>query len=191
MALRVVLCFLMFSLCGAPRDSGCLLVYKFSEFEWSCGECYMSQYSITEVLVGVLVSAAVVAMGVYMANRLPRELRFYKGCYTVHAHFADVDGLKVGSEVRISGVNVGSVTSMYLDQDNMPVVKMCIQKGLRLPVDSSATVTYADLLGRKYVDIMPGSDEVIITEGGPLRHTSTAATLRMILEGVMSSVLGK
>ncbi|WP_041651321.1 outer membrane lipid asymmetry maintenance protein MlaD [Anaplasma centrale] len=151
----------------------------------------MSRYSITEVVVGILVSAAVVMMGVYVTNRLSHEMQFYKGCYTIHAYFADVDGLKVGSEVRISGVNVGSVTALHLDQNNIPVVKMCIQKGLSLPIDSSATVTYADLLGKKYVDVMPGSDEAAIAEGGLLRHTSTAATLRMILEGIVNSVLSK
>ncbi|WP_447581823.1 outer membrane lipid asymmetry maintenance protein MlaD [Anaplasma marginale] len=151
----------------------------------------MSHYSITEVVVGVLVSAAVVALGAHVTNRLSHEMQFYKGCHTIHAYFTDVDGLRVGSEVRVSGVNVGSVTALHLDQNNMPVVKMCVQKGVSLPVDSSATVTYADLLGKKYVDIMPGSDEAAIAEGGLLRHTSTAATLRMILEGVVNSVLNK
>ncbi|MGN7678465.1 MAG: MlaD family protein [Anaplasma sp.] len=151
----------------------------------------MLRYGVMEVVVGILVTGAVVVVGLFMVSRLSHKVELYHGCRTINAHFANVDGLKIGNEVRVSGVNIGSVVSLRLDQDNIPVVGMCIQEEVALPTDSSATITYADLLGKKYIDIMPGSEETLVPEGGILQHTSTAVTLSMVLEGLVNSVLNK
>ncbi|MFV9838489.1 MAG: outer membrane lipid asymmetry maintenance protein MlaD [Aaplasma endosymbiont of Hyalomma asiaticum] len=149
----------------------------------------MSRSSTIEVLVGVLVSAAVIALGSFMVNVLSSKVGFYKRCSNITASFSNVDGIKVGSEVRVSGVNVGNVTSLQLDDDNTPVVSMCIQKNLSLPSDSSAIITYADLLGVKYIDIMPGADDSILRDGSHIVHTSTTINLQTIIDKVLNNYL--
>ncbi|MGN7661345.1 MAG: MlaD family protein [Anaplasma sp.] len=172
-----------------PDGAVCLWMIR-SESRW-IEVVGMLRYGVVEVLVGVLVTGAVVVVGLFMVSRLSHEVGFYRDCRMINAHFANVDGLKIGNEVRVSGVNIGSVVSLRLDRDNVPLVGMCIQEEVALPRDSSATITYADLLGKKYIDIIPGSEETLVPEGGILQHTSTAVTLRMILEGLVSSVLRK
>lgn len=149
----------------------------------------MSRSSAIEVLVGVLVSSAVIALGSFMVSVLSSKVGFYKRCSNITASFANVDGIKVGSEVRVSGMSVGSVTSLHLDSDNTPVVSMCIQKNLSIPVDSSAVITYTDLLGTKYIDIMPGSDDSMLMEGSHIVHTSTTMNLQTIIDKVLNNYL--
>ncbi|UQD54210.1 outer membrane lipid asymmetry maintenance protein MlaD [Anaplasma phagocytophilum] len=149
----------------------------------------MSKCSIIEVLVGVFVSVIVIALGSFMLNRLSHQVRFYNRCNLVTASFSDVNGLRVGSDVRVSGVNIGSVTAMSLNSDNLPVVTLCIHKGLLLPVDSSASITYADLLGKRYIDIIPGADDNVLEDGSSLAHTSTVASPGIIINSLISNAL--
>ena len=151
----------------------------------------MLRYSIIEVLVGILVSVAVILIGGFMVSKLSQNVRFYNRCNVVRAFFSNVDGLKVGSDVRVYGVNVGSVTALRLESDNTPLVEMCLHKSLRLPVDSSASITYADLTGKRYIDITPGADDEILTDGSVLHHTNSSISLSMILDKAVSSFLRK
>ncbi|QJC27201.1 outer membrane lipid asymmetry maintenance protein MlaD [Anaplasma platys] len=149
----------------------------------------MSKYSIIEVVVGIFATIAVIALGGIMINRLTNTGGFYNRCISISAAFSDVDGLTVGSDVRIAGVRVGSVTSLRLDQDNTPIVEMCIQKHLLLPVDSSASITYSDLFGRRYVDIVPGGEDEMLSGGAFIAHTSSSTSIRKILDKVVDTAL--
>lgn len=150
----------------------------------------MSKYSVIEVVVGIFASIAVVALGGIMMSRLTNQGGFYSRCASITASFSDVDGLTVGSDVRISGVRVGSVTSLRLDQNNTPIVEMCVQKNLLLPVDSSASITYSDLFGRRYVDIVPGGEDKMLSGGSVIKHTSSSTSIREILDKVVDAALG-
>ncbi|MDB1135338.1 outer membrane lipid asymmetry maintenance protein MlaD [Candidatus Anaplasma sp. TIGMIC] len=149
----------------------------------------MSKCSVIEVLVGILVSAAVIAIGSFMVSKLSNKARFNAKCSTITAAFADVDGLRVGSDVRVSGVSVGSVTSLHLNRQNTPVVKMCIAAGLMLPVDSSAAITYSDIMGGKYIDIVPGAADNVLGNGSQIKHTSTVVSLHTIIDKMINSAL--
>ncbi|MFO1176434.1 MAG: MlaD family protein [Paracoccaceae bacterium] len=71
--------------------------------------------NITEVLTGAGVLAVALGFAAYagIAGTLHRE----SGSYQLHASFRSVDGVTVGTEVRMAGVKIGSVTSLTLGQD--------------------------------------------------------------------------
>jgi phospholipid/cholesterol/gamma-HCH transport system substrate-binding protein len=86
--------------------------------------------------------------------------------YEVNAKLSKVDGLAAGTDVRLSGMKIGTVTGLTLDPKNYLVtVHMNIRDDIKLPVDSSVLVTQAGFLGGQYLSITPGGDDKMMTAG--------------------------
>jgi phospholipid/cholesterol/gamma-HCH transport system substrate-binding protein len=98
--------------------------------------------------------------------------------YDVQARLAKVDGLGVGTDVRISGIKVGTVSGLALDPKTFLVtMHMNIDKDVQIPDDSSLLVTQAGILGSNYVSIMPGGDEKNLPPGGMIQNSQGSADI--------------
>jgi phospholipid/cholesterol/gamma-HCH transport system substrate-binding protein len=94
--------------------------------------------------------------------------------YDVTARLAKVDGLGSGTEVRLAGIKIGSVTSLDLDpRTYLVTVHMRIQNTIKLPTDSSLLINSAGLLGTPYLSITPGGDDTMIVAGGAIQNTQS------------------
>ncbi len=92
--------------------------------------------------------------------------------YLVTAEFDNASGLTTGSEVRMSGVKIGSVVSQQLDPDTFfAVVTISIADTIKLPRDTSARILADGLLGSNYVALEPGGDEEFIAPDGKINFT--------------------
>jgi len=123
----------------------------------------MSRNTITETLIGT----AVVAIALVFA-----ALAYYRtgagglSGYEINAKLSKVDGLAVGTDVRLAGIKVGSVSGLTLDPKTYLVtVHMDVRKDVKLPVDSSILVTQAGFLGGQYLSITPGGDDQMMAAG--------------------------
>ncbi|HKU54347.1 MAG TPA: outer membrane lipid asymmetry maintenance protein MlaD [Rhizomicrobium sp.] len=114
-----------------------------------------------------LIGAAVVAIALVLAALA--YLRTGAGGlsgYEVNARLAKVDGLAVGTDVRLAGIKVGSVSGLTLDpQTYLVTVHMDIRNDIKLPMDSSILVTQAGFLGGQYLSITPGGDDKMMAAG--------------------------
>jgi len=109
--------------------------------------------------------------------------------YQLSAKFDSIDGLTVGSDVRLAGVKVGSVDALRIDpQTFQAVVTMDLEDRLKLPKDSSAAVTSEGLLGGKYLGLTPGGDEQTIAPGGEITITQGSVSLEQLLGKFIFSV---
>ncbi len=109
-----------------------------------------------ETILGVIV-LVVAAVFLWFAYSMS-DLRPVKG-YEVAARFYKSGGLEVGSDVRLSGIKVGSVTSVHLDNEEYNAdVKMSILPEVKLPKDSMVEIASAGLMGGMFVNIAPGQD---------------------------------
>lgn len=98
--------------------------------------------------------------------------------YTLKAIFLKAGGLETGSDVRISGVKVGTVTGRHLDTETFEaVVEFTIQPDIKLPSDTAAIITNDGLLGGKYMRLVPGSDAKILEPGENLLNAQDFKTL--------------
>ncbi|MHA1600930.1 MAG: outer membrane lipid asymmetry maintenance protein MlaD, partial [Alphaproteobacteria bacterium] len=80
--------------------------------------------------------------------------------YLVSAEFDNASGLTTGSEVRMSGVKVGTVVDQRLDPDTFfAVVTISIVESIKLPRDTSARILADGLLGSNYVALEPGGED--------------------------------
>ena len=92
--------------------------------------------------------------------------------YMVTAKFGNVSGINPGSDVRLSGIKVGSVVDTTLDpQDYSAVVNLSIKDSVKLPTDTSARVLSDGLLGSNYLDLQPGADDTMLEAGGKITKT--------------------
>lgn len=109
--------------------------------------------------------------------------------YTLNAVFDQIDGLSVGSDVRLAGITVGHVTSERVDPANYHAeVSFTVRNGINLPTDSAAIVTSDSLLGGKYIALSPGGDEKNLKPGGMVTQTQGAISLEQLLSKFIFSV---
>ncbi len=98
------------------------------------------------------------------------------------AKFSRIDGIQTGSDVRISGIRIGSVTGTTLDSETfLAVVHMSIKPSVQLPTDTVAKITSAGLLSDKYLALDPGGALETIQPGGEIRYTQSAIALEDLI----------
>ena len=128
-----------------------------------------------ETIIGavVLVVAAVFVVFAYSSA----DIAAVRG-YEVTAKFDRVDGVRDGTDVRLSGIKVGSVVSESLEPDTyFAVLVLSIDNSIQLPTDTSAKIASDGLLGNKYVALEPGADETMLKNGGEITHTQSAINI--------------
>jgi phospholipid/cholesterol/gamma-HCH transport system substrate-binding protein len=131
--------------------------------------------SLVETFLGGVV--VIVAVGFFIFALQATEVGAVDG-YGLKARFLKVGGLEVGSDVRISGVKVGTVTDRQLDTVSFEaIVLFTVRSDLQLPVDTQAVVTSEGLLGNKYLRLIPGSASDIVAHGSEIAQTRDYRTL--------------
>ena len=141
--------------------------------------------NVIETVMGavVLVVAALFLFFAYSTS----QLRSVKG-YELSANFEHIDGIRDGSDVRVSGIKVGSVVSLTLDPKSfLATVKMSVQPDVKLPDDSVAEIVSSSLLGDKYMSLVPGGSDKDIPAGGQIKYTQSSVSLEHLIGQMMFS----
>ena len=98
--------------------------------------------------------------------------------YTLQARFDKVDGLSVGSDVRVAGIKVGSVVNHELDTESyQAIVRFSVKSSVKLPVDTAAAITSEGLLGGNYLNLLPGGMDEMLQEDEEISETQDAIDL--------------
>ena len=145
----------------------------------------MTGRNMIETVMGavVLVVAAMFLAFAYSHS----SLRAVSG-YEVQARFDRVDGVSAGTDVRISGIKIGTVIDQRLDPDRyLAVVRMSIDPKIKLPTDTVAEVASEGLLGGRYLALIPGGETDMIKPGGEIKFTQAPVDLVQMLGKFMFS----
>jgi len=98
--------------------------------------------------------------------------------YEVTVTFNTVDGLAPGSDVRISGIKVGTVVGQQLDPVTyLATVRLGIASEVRLPTDTLARIQGDGMLSSNYVLLCPGTARTYIEDGGEIVHSRGTVNL--------------
>ena len=103
------------------------------------------------------------------------------GGLELHANFTQIGGLAERSPVVISGVKVGKVTHIELSDDLRARVTLDVDKKLELPVDTSASIRTAGLLGNQFIELEPGAEDKLLEAGGEISLTESALSIEKIV----------
>lgn len=145
--------------------------------------------NIIETAMGGIVILVAVVFLIFSYN--VSDLRPAEG-YDVIAKFNAVDGLAVGSDVRVAGVKIGTVVDQTIDQEEYrAIVRMKINPEIKLTTDTVVRISSAGLLSGKYVKLEPGGAKEELAAGGELTNTKDVISLEELLGKVIFLVTGE
>jgi phospholipid/cholesterol/gamma-HCH transport system substrate-binding protein len=103
------------------------------------------------------------------------------GGLVLHANFTQIGGLAERAPVVISGVKVGRVKKIELSDDLDARVTLEVDDHLNLPVDTSASIRTAGLLGNQFIELEPGAEDALLTSGGEIALTESALSIEKLV----------
>ena len=137
-------------------------------------------HSVAEVLTGAAVLAVAAGFAVFAAQGT--GLGSSTGSYPLTASFRSVQGISAGSDVRLAGVKVGTITALTLNpQTFFADASIAMQDGILLPTDSAILISQDGLLGGAYVEILPGGLPDNLGPGDEIEDTQGAVSLISLL----------
>ncbi len=133
----------------------------------------------SEIAAGAAVLAVAAGFLVYAVASTGRGR---VGGYTLHAAFDNVGGIATGSDVRVAGLKVGSVTGLAIDpRSYQALATFTVQSDIKLSADSSATIATGGLLGGNFISLATGGDDKMLPDGGTITVTQSAVNLEDLL----------
>lgn len=143
----------------------------------------MKQKTTMEIWVGALVLMTIGALLMIALQVSNFTALKEKPSYQVTALFSNIGGLKVRAPVKLSGVVIGRITAITIDQKTFKArVWMEIDKQFNeLSADSSASILTSGLLGDQYVGITPGGDIDYLENGSEIEYTQSALVLEELI----------
>jgi len=148
---------------------------------------------LLEISVGIFVALGMAALLVLAINVSNVSTFSTANKYTIKASFDNASGLKVRSAVSMAGVTIGRVASIVVDPITFEaIVEMKIDMEFnKMPVDSSAAIYTAGLLGEKYIGIEPGGAPDYLEEGSVIRLTQSSIVLEKLISQFLFSQSSK
>lgn len=139
---------------------------------------------MSESRVEVLAGAAVLALAVGFLVYANRDSSYVQtgASYPLSASFRSVEGITVGSDIRLAGVKVGTITDLTLNPATfMADAKLSVRSDLELPDDSAIVISSEGLLGGNFVEILPGGSPDNLAPGSEIEDTQGAVSIVTLL----------
>jgi phospholipid/cholesterol/gamma-HCH transport system substrate-binding protein len=134
----------------------------------------------TDAVLGAVVLAVAVGFVVY-AGQIAGLGQGRSG-YDLAASFRSAEGVRLGSDVRLGGVRVGTVSAMELDPVSFRAeLRLSLRPDLTLPEDTLAVIATEGLLGGAYVELLPGGSPYDLEPGARIEQTQSAVSLVTLL----------
>lgn len=125
--------------------------------------------NLVESLIGAVV---LLVAGWFLVFAYERTEMASGDGYNLSARFDRIDGLGLGSDVRLAGIKVGSVVDTKLDPITFQaLITISVDRAIELPVDTAAAITSEGLLGGNYLNLLPGGMEEVLLDGDEISET--------------------
>jgi phospholipid/cholesterol/gamma-HCH transport system substrate-binding protein len=95
-----------------------------------------------------------------------RQKNLFNPVFKVYANFHNVSGLKIGSNIRFSGIDVGTVDNIVIINDSTVKVHMLIEKDVQkfIKTDCEAGIGSSGIIGDRLLIISQGSNEAPVVK---------------------------
>jgi len=133
--------------------------------------------NILEVVLGFVV----IILSIFFLALLYIKVDFFslnQDKFSLAAKFDNINGIVVGSRVKMSGVDVGVVKEISIDLNSYEaIVSINFKEKINFPDDSEASIQTEGLLGGSYVSIIPGGSDVFLSNNQEIIYTQGATSL--------------
>jgi phospholipid/cholesterol/gamma-HCH transport system substrate-binding protein len=133
----------------------------------------------------VIIGLAILAIGIFFISG---QVGFFSRRYTLKTYISDAGGLRVGAQVRLTGVAAGNVKRVGISPYSNPAraveIVMAVTRDYQNQIrnDSVASIETVGLLGESYVNITRGSPgQEVVPEDGVLK-SSEGAEIRQVVQ---------
>ncbi|MBC7845142.1 MAG: MCE family protein [Flavobacterium sp.] len=135
----------------------------------------------------VIVGLILFILTIYFVGK---QQNMFGDTFHVKSKFKTVSGLKVGNNVRFSGINVGTINEIELINDSSVVVDLVIEKDIQkyIKTDAMASIGSDGLMGDKVMTISPGSSSNQIIKENAFIASKSAVEMEDLMESVKKSV---
>jgi phospholipid/cholesterol/gamma-HCH transport system substrate-binding protein len=134
----------------------------------------------SEVIVGAIVLIAAAGFLTYAAQAtgFGRD----SGNFTLTASFRSIEGITVGTDVKLAGVKIGTVSATSLNPETFRAdTVFALNAAVPIPDDSTAIVASEGLLGGNYIELVPGGSLNNLGDGAEIVDTQGAVSLLDLL----------
>ena len=131
-----------------------------------------------DISVGLFVLTGLMAIG-YLSMQVG-GLSGPRG-FTLYATFDQIGSLTPRAPVVISGVEVGQVSSIRLDEDLRARVELDLDPSVELPIDTWASIMTQGMLGNQFVALEPGAEDELLRAGEDFSFTESAINLDKLI----------
>jgi phospholipid/cholesterol/gamma-HCH transport system substrate-binding protein len=108
--------------------------------------------------------------------------------YYIDTEFSSAGGVKIGSEVKISGIPIGEVYKISLNEKTFAAnILLKINSKYKIPMDSSASIQSQSLLGEQHIEIYPGIEDKSMKNKDKILSTQSAISLEKLLNFFISN----
>ena len=145
----------------------------------------MRSSPVRDLIVGMFVIAGLAAIG-YLSIQVGGLSYKGPGGLELYASFDEIGDLKPRAPVAISGVKVGQVSAVELDEFLRARVTLDLDPSLELAVDSAAEIRTLGLLGDKFVALEPGAEEELLRSGEEIAFTRGALSIERLVGKFMT-----
>jgi phospholipid/cholesterol/gamma-HCH transport system substrate-binding protein len=136
--------------------------------------------NVAEAIVGVAVVILAIWFVLFAWDRTGGGRK--AGAVEIAAIFPNASGVNVGTDVKVAGLKVGSVSALSLDPQSYQVkVSIALDPAVKLPADSSAAVTSEGLLGSTFVAFTPGGSTAMLKSGDVITDTQGSMDLMALI----------
>jgi phospholipid/cholesterol/gamma-HCH transport system substrate-binding protein len=128
----------------------------------------------------ITLGIAIFIIGIYYIGS---NQNLFKSNVKINAYFNDVKGLKVGNNINFSGINIGTVSNIVIENDTTVKVEMAIQENVKIFIkkDSKVEISTEGIMGSKNLMIFPGTPNSESIEEGDILLTRKTINVEDIL----------
>ena len=142
----------------------------------------MDKSNVEKVRLGifVIVGSLLLVIAVYLIGK--QQLMFGSS-FELAAVFKNINGLQKGNNVRFSGINVGTVSTIEMENDTTIRVTMTIEEDMlgHIKKDAIAAIGSDGLVGSMIINITPGKGNTeLVQAGDEIRSLSRIASEDML-----------
>lgn len=139
-----------------------------------------ASYTRFDLAVGAFVLAGLAALA-WLAIKIGGGALVGGDTVLVRARFNNLGGLAPGASVVVSGVSIGKVEKVELDDRYAAIATLRVRKDVPLPADTMASIRSSGLIGDKFIALSPGADDALLGPGDLITDTESAVDIESLI----------
>jgi len=149
----------------------------------------MKKNTTNKMKLGIFISLGITVfiLAIYFIGE---KQQLFRSTFRLSGVFRDVGGLQAGNNVRLSGINVGTIDNVTIISDTSVRVVILVDENTRkfIKKDAVASIGSEGLMGNKVLIINPGTGQKKIIEDNDTISTTQPTEIDEIMKSLKTTI---